>query len=549
MVSSIIVHEGDYIVSIMCAGTLFILCCFLALILVAQEYYLALISLFASSSDIDDTIIDYNDDINDEQHINNYGSFSKIDESINKKPGYDAVTKEERIELLQEDKLPPPLKPAISSSTSSSSSPQSPLKLKSATTTTTTTTRTKTKNKTTTHRSTGVAVTRTTADSNLDKIRVSFDNFKDENDNNDDGDNASIMSALTMRENFTMSTSSNTPMTTTTTASNSINKKKKNPILKKFRSLWKVTTNNTSSRKKKNNNKLQNNNNNNDDEGDDEEDVFNGDGDADGGTTTIFLSPINSNINSNINSSNKSSSSCLILLMEPISRTFEIMTIQYSPGISTVSNILEDIPLQSTFNFRLRFTNYIGLLGVGMTIVTTTTTTTKKKKNEEMKEVDMTTTITNCSHVHQLLQSKPVSKQYSCEYQYQQQKLLVEEKQEQEQQQQEETKKHFMMVLVAILPDRCSGKNSTITSENTNNDGSMKNDNNNNNNSGNSNTSDSDSNSMIETTKRMACQLMTNPKIGLRLQYLQKQMVDNKNKELESSPSEGVIIDKNKQNM
>ena len=536
MVSSSIVHEGDYIVSIMYAATLYILCCFLALILVAQEYYLALISLFASSSDIDDTIIDYNDDINDEQHINNYGSFSKIDESINKKPEYDAVTKEERIELLQEDKLPPPLKPAISSSTSSSSSPQSPLKLKSATTT-----------KTTTRRSTGVAVTRTTADSNLDKIRVSFDNFKDENDNNDDGDNASIMSALTMRENFTMSTSSNTPMTTTTTASNSINKKKKNPILKKFRSLWKVTTNNTSSRKKKNNNKLQNNNNNNDDEGDDEEDVFNGDSDADGGTTTISVSPINSNINSNINSSNKSSSSCLILLMEPISRTFEIMTIQYSPGISTVSNILEDIPLQSTFNFRLRFTNYIGLLGVGMTTVTTTTT--KKEKNEEMKEVDMTTTITNCSHVHQLLQSKPVSKQYSCEYQYQQQKQLLEEKQEQQQQQQEEeTKKHFMMVLVAILPDRCSGKNSTITSDSTNNDGSMKNDNNNNN-SGNSNSSDSDSNSMIETTKRMACQLMTNPKIGLRLQYLQKQMVDNKNKELESSPSEGVIIDENKQDM
>ena len=233
MVSSIIVHEGDYIVSIMCAATLFILCCFLALVLVVQEYYLALISLFASSSDIDDTIIDYNDDINDEQHINNYGSFSKIDESINKKPGYDAVTKEERIELLQEDTLPPPLKPAISSSTSSSSSPQSPLKLKSATTTTTT------KTKTTTRRSTEVAVTRTTADSNLDKIRVSFDNFKDENDNNDDGDNASIMSALTMRENFTMSTSSNTPMTTTTTASNSINKKKKkeNPILKKFLAL------------------------------------------------------------------------------------------------------------------------------------------------------------------------------------------------------------------------------------------------------------------------------------------------------------------------
>ncbi|OEU18457.1 hypothetical protein FRACYDRAFT_236733 [Fragilariopsis cylindrus CCMP1102] len=457
----------------MYAATLYILCCFLALILVAQEYYLALISLFASSSDIDDTIIDCNGDINDEQHINNYGSFSKIDESINKKPGYDAMTKEERIELLQEDKLPPPLKPAISSSTSSSSSPQSPLKLKSATTTTTTTTRTKTKNKTTTHRSTGVAVTRTTADSNLDKIRVSFDNFKDENDNNDGGDNASIMSALTMRENFTMSTSSNTPMTTTTTASNSINKKKKkeNPILKKFLSLWKVTTKNTSSRRKKNNNTLQNNNNNNnsnnDDEGDDEEDVYNGDSDADGGTTTISVSPINSNINSNINSSNKSSSSCLILLMEPISRTFEIMTIQYSPGISTVSNILEDIPLQSTFNFRLRFTNYIGLLGVGMTTVTTTTTTKKKKKNEEMKEVDMTTTITNCSHIHQLLQSKPVSKQYSCEYQFQQQKLLVEEKQEQEQQQQkEETKKHFMMVLVAILPDRCSGKNSTITKTN-----------------------------------------------------------------------------------
>jgi hypothetical protein len=194
---------------------------------------------------------------------------------------------------------------------------------------------------------------------------------------------------------------------------------------------------------------------------------------------------------------------------------------------------LEEIPLQSTFNFRLRFTNYIGLLGVGMTIVTTettTTTTNKKKTNEEIKEADVTT-ITNCSHVHQLLQSKPVSKQYSCEYQYQQQKQLLEEKQHQKEK--EEAKKHFMMVLVAILPDKCSNKNSTITSDNTAN-----------NNSGNSNSSDNDSNSMIETTKRMACQLMTNPKIGLRLQYLQKQMVDNNKESSSPSPSGGVIDEK-----
>jgi hypothetical protein len=501
-----VLEDVDYFVSIMmCATVLFILGCFPVIILEVKNYIvLILLLLSASSADIDDNIIDSNknndgdccDDDNDEQHINNYGSFSKIGESLNKK---------ERIELLQEDKLLPRLKPAISSSTSSSSPQSPPLKLKSATT-----------------RTAGIDEKKKDGyNNNINKFRVSFDNSRNDDGNDDDGDNSSILSALTMRENFTMSTT-----TSTNNNSNSRKKKKKNPILKKFRTLWKATTNNTIRRKKKNNN--------NDDDDDDEGEEVNGDNYADADTTTISVSPLNnSNINSNNNGNNRLSS-CLILLMEPTSRTFEIMTIQYSPGISTVSNILEEIPLQSTFNFRLRFTNYIGLLGVGMTIVTTetttTTTTNKKKTNEEIKEADVTT-ITNCSHVHQLLQSKPVSKQYSCEYQYQQQKQLLEEKQHQKEK--EEAKKHFMMVLVAILPDKCSNKNSTITSDNTAD-----------NNSGNSNSSDNDSNSMIETTKRMACQLMTNPKIGLRLQYLQKQMVDNNKESSSPSPSGGVIDEK-----
>ena len=79
--------------------------------------------------------------------------------------------------------------------------------------------------------------------------------------------------------------------------------------------------------------------------------------------------------------------STLILLMEPSSHTFEIIPVTYYPGESFVSDILEQIPLQSTFNFRLRFQNYTGLLSLD-----------GKDKCQ------------------QLIQSKPVPIKYSCEY-------------------------------------------------------------------------------------------------------------------------------------
>jgi len=336
------------------------------------------------------------------------------------------------------------------------------------------------------------------------QFRHSFDcNSNDNGDDNDDDDsNASGISALTIKENLAMTTSP-IPNTQIHVSNNknskrrSSSRRKNHLIIRKFRNLWKATTNNSIRRKKKNNQQIY-----------DEEKEYN---DDDGDTTCISISRRNANINSNINNSineRLSSSSCLILLMEPTSRTFEIISIQYYPGISTVSSILEEIPLQSTFNFRLRFTSYIGLLGVGMTVVT-------KVKNEETKNKmgEVASTITKCSHVHQLLQSKPVSKQYSCEYQYQQQQLLKEEQQLQKQQ----NKKYFIMPLVAILPDKCNKGSSGSTIHNKN------------------------SSSIIETTKRMACELMTDPKIGLRIQYLQQQIVVNKQPSSSSSSSSGTL--------
>jgi hypothetical protein len=79
--------------------------------------------------------------------------------------------------------------------------------------------------------------------------------------------------------------------------------------------------------------------------------------------------------------------SCLLLLMEPSSHTFEIIPVVYYPNESYVSDLLEQIPLQSTFNFRLRFQNYTGLLS-----------------------------LSHDGPCHQLVQSKPVPVKYSCEY-------------------------------------------------------------------------------------------------------------------------------------
>lgn len=327
----------------------------------------------------------------------------------------------------------------------------------------------------------------------------------DDSDNDDDDSNASGISALTIKENLAIA-SSPIPNTKIHVSNNknskrrSSSRRKNHLIIRKFRNLWKATTNNSIRRKKKNNQQIY-----------DKEKEYN---DDDGDTTCISISRRNANINSNINNSineRLSSSSCLILLMEPSSRTFEIISIQYYPGISTVSSILEEIPLQSTFNFRLRFTSYIGLLGVGMTVVTKVNNEETKNKMGEVAS----TIITKCSHVHQLLQSQPVSKQYSCEYQYQQQQqqLLKDGQLLQKQQ----NKKYFMMPLVAILPDKCNKDSSGSTIHNKN------------------------SSSIIETTKRMACELMTDPKIGLRIQYLQQQIVVNKQPSSSSSSSSGTL--------
>ncbi|KAG7343171.1 hypothetical protein IV203_021116 [Nitzschia inconspicua] len=115
------------------------------------------------------------------------------------------------------------------------------------------------------------------------------------------------------------------------------------------------------------------------------------------------------------------SCSCLILLMEPASHTFEILPISYIPGVSFVSDLLEQIPLQSSFNFRLRFQNYSGLMALDAG----------------------TTTVT------QLAQSKPVPMRYSCEFQYYE---------TQQQQDRDRTNADTIVppLLVAILPEQPS---------------------------------------------------------------------------------------------
>jgi hypothetical protein len=117
------------------------------------------------------------------------------------------------------------------------------------------------------------------------------------------------------------------------------------------------------------------------------------------------------------------SCSCLILLMEPSSHTFEILPMSYLPGVSYVSDLLEQIPLQSSFNFRLRFQNYSGLMAM-----------------------DAANDSSSKSSAVQLPQSKPVPMRYSCEfhhYEHQQKDAAISNSQ-------------TILPLVAILPDRDS---------------------------------------------------------------------------------------------
>lgn len=125
------------------------------------------------------------------------------------------------------------------------------------------------------------------------------------------------------------------------------------------------------------------------------------------------------------------SCSCLILLMEPNTYTFEILPLSYLPGVSSVSDLLEQIPLQSSFNFRLRYQNYTGLMAF-----------------EESSNV--------LSKAMQLPQSQPVPMRYSCEFHhYETTTMTMTQAKEQV-----ATTSAGMMPLVAILPES-SGSNST----------------------------------------------------------------------------------------
>jgi hypothetical protein len=125
--------------------------------------------------------------------------------------------------------------------------------------------------------------------------------------------------------------------------------------------------------------------------------------------------------------------SCLILLMEPSSHTFEIIPVAYHPNESYVSDLLEQIPSQSTFNFRLRFQSYTGLLS-----------------------------LSDDGPCHQLVQSKPVPVKYSCEYHH----FFVLKQQQQQHTpaavaaaaaaggNEASSSINIMMPLVAILPEK-----------------------------------------------------------------------------------------------
>jgi hypothetical protein len=112
-----------------------------------------------------------------------------------------------------------------------------------------------------------------------------------------------------------------------------------------------------------------------------------------------------SNNNRNNNNNNVPSCSCLILLMEPTSHTFEILPISYLPGVSFVSDLLEQIPLKSSFNFRLRFQNYSGLMSMELIMDSDSLSSPSSLK------------------AHQLPQSKPVPMRYSCEFHHYQKHL------------------------------------------------------------------------------------------------------------------------------
>jgi hypothetical protein len=176
---------------------------------------------------------------------------------------------------------------------------------------------------------------------------------------------------------------------------------------------------------------------------------------------------------------NVPSCSCLVLLIDPSSQTFEILPVQYFPGVSSVSDILEQIPLQSSFNFRLRFQPYTGLVEIS-----------SRTKDGS----------------YQLPQSKPVPMRYSCEFHHYQQ-----------QQQQDRTSCKSIMPLVAILPERMSG-----TSPNNAADGKVN---------------------MVETTETLARKLLSEPRVLERLEYLQDVVLSSSAKGEEENEDNGTSND------
>jgi hypothetical protein len=173
--------------------------------------------------------------------------------------------------------------------------------------------------------------------------------------------------------------------------------------------------------------------------------------------------------------------SCLILLMEPSSHTFEIIPVAYYPGESSVADLLEQIPLLSTFNFRLRFQNYTGLL---------TLLSPNNINNKMMEGCD-----TKQPTCHQLIQSKPVPIKYSCEYHH------LKQLQEKEAAAEDTTPiSTTMMPLVAILPEKtivvggADGRNSKSVN-------------------------------IIDITERLARKLLSDPSVTERIKFLQSIMI------------------------
>jgi hypothetical protein len=191
--------------------------------------------------------------------------------------------------------------------------------------------------------------------------------------------------------------------------------------------------------------------------------------------------------------------------MEPASHTFEIIPVAYYPGESSVSDLLEQIPLQSTFNFRLRFQNYSGLLALSSFDDNDNFNNDSNNKQKVCRRVEgrtrkstATTSLSSSSSsfCHQLAQSKPVPMKYSCEYHH----LKQQEKKERSNRDKDanDDESDCIMPLVAILPDnhRHASNGPALLSTCTP--------------------------TMAEVTERLARGLLNEPKVRRRLRFLQR---------------------------